>query len=318
MKTSNLLNLALALSVVTTIALPATTKPAAAQPTAAQPTATSQTSRTNGVIPQSAGVVIQLPANMVVDVGQKQDMPYTVPLAQPIYDLQGNEVIPAQAPVSIKIKPENGGAKIVAESIVVRGQIVPITAATAVIPGRTVTEQTGEQRARENSAVMGNLFGAIGGSIAPVSKRGNAFEHMGMIGGAVGILSGLSSPRNYRIVELSSGTVYVLQLQSAVTLPTLAMAPQNNSQSSQAGNTDEPAANQPKFDFQNVAQYTNGLENVLKAFKDGKMSLSEARRIIIAADTYANQSLQPRLYPPAGIRRQVLQFFDYTYEIDRK
>ena len=322
MKVFGLLNLAMTASILT-IALPVYAETGINATTVSTSTrvtsSTSVTSSSNGLsstivntlnrdragfIPQSAGVVIQLPANLVVDVGQKQDTPYTVPLAQPIYDIKGNEVIPAQSPVSITIKPENKGARIVADSIVVRGQIVPINASTAVIPGRTVTEQTGEQRARENSAVMGNLFGAIGGSIAPINDRANTFEHLGMIGGAVGILSGLSSPRNYRIVELSSGTVYVLQLQAPVTLPTLAMAPQ-------------PAetAEQPQFSFQNLGQYSSGLGNVIKAFQDGKMSQAEARRIVSAADRYATQTL--KLYPPAELRRQVLQLFDYSYAIDR-
>ncbi|MEB3294682.1 MAG: hypothetical protein VKJ24_16115, partial [Synechococcales bacterium] len=274
-----------------------------------------------GYIPQTAGVVIQMPMNLVIDVGQKQEVPYTVPLAQPLYDLQGNEVVPAQTPVSIKLKPENGGAKIVAEAIVVRGQMVPIQAMTAVVPGRTVTEQTGAQRARENSAVVGNLFGAIGGAAAPLSKRADAFEHAGMIGGAVGILSGLSSPRNYRIVEFAGGQVYVLQLQAPITLPSLAMAPQGSGVQGNA--TPQPAApqsaaEQPQFKFRNVTQYSEGIEGVIKAFKAEQISLSEARKIVTAADQYATQTLTPKLFPPAGIRRQVQQLFDYTYEIDRK
>jgi hypothetical protein len=314
--TRPLIHLAIAASLVLTATMPAQAQTASVSTV---PSATTQ--RAIGHIPQTAGVVIQMPMNLVIDVGQKQEVPYTVPLAQPLYDSQGNEVVPAQTPVSIKLKPENGGAKIVAEAIVVRGQMIPIQAMTAVVPGRTITEQSGEQRAKEKSAVMGNLFGAIGGAASPLSKRADAFEHAGMIGGAVGILSGLSSPKNYRIVEFTGGQVYVLQLQAPITLPALALAPQT-------GGT-QPAGNQPagnpansaeknQFQFRNVTQYSEGLEGVIKAFKAGQVSLAEARQIITAADQYATQTLTPKLFPPAGIRRQVQQLFDYTYEIDRK
>jgi hypothetical protein len=110
-------------------------------------------------------------------------------------------------------------------------------------------------------------------------------------------------------------------LQAPITLPALALAPQT-------GGT-QPAGNQPagnpansaeknQFQFRNVTQYSEGLEGVIKAFKAGQVSLAEARQIITAADQYATQTLTPKLFPPAGIRRQVQQLFDYTYEIDRK
>ncbi len=174
------------------------------------------------VIPASAAIVVQLPQNLVVDVGQNQEHPTTVPLAQPIYDMQGNELVPAQSPVSIKIKPENGGARIVADKIVVRGQIVMLQASTDVIPGRTVTEKSANQMARENSAVYGNLGGSIGGLFGGLSRRADNFELGGMIGSGIGILSGLGGAKEFRIVEFNSGMVYVLQMQAPVTLPSIA------------------------------------------------------------------------------------------------
>ena len=301
MNVRTLLNLALLLSVSAPIALPA----AAAEVIVST---TTTTTRQGTMIPQTAGVVIKLPAAVTVDVGQKQDYPMTVPLAQPLMDLQGNEIVPMNTPVTIKLKPENGGAKIVAESIVIRGQIVAIQATSAVIPGNTITQQSGADRARENSGVLGNLFGAVMGATAGESRKASAFDQGGMIGGAIGILSGMTSPKNIRIVQLPADSVYVLTLQAPISLPTIAAAPQAES----------VQASRPQFDFHNIADYSKGLEQVINGFKQGQLSQVEARRVVVSADQYATTKLTSKLYPPAGLRRQVAQLFDYTYSIDRK
>lgn len=303
MNVRTLLNLALLLSVSAPVALPA-----AAAEVVVRTSTTTTTTRQGTMIPQTAGVVIKLPAAVTVDVGQKQDYPMTVPLAQPLLDLQGNEVVPMNTPVTIKLKPENGGAKIVAESIVVRGQIVAIQATSAVIPGNTITQQSGADRARENSGVLGNLFGAVMGATAGESRKASAFDQGGMIGGAIGILSGMTSPKNIRIVQLPADSVYVLTLQAPISLPTIAVAPQ----------TESVQASQPQFDFHNITDYSKGLEQVINGFKQGQLSQVEARRVVVSADQYATTKLTSKLYPPAGLRRQVAQLFDYTYGIDRK
>ncbi len=303
MNVRTLLNLALLLSVTAPVALPA-----AASEIIVSTSTTTTTTRQSTMIPQTAGVVIKLPAAVTVDVGQKQDYPMTVPLAQPLLDLQGNEVVPMNTPVTIKLKPENGGAKIVAESIVVRGQIVAIQAVSAVIPGNTITQQSGADRARENSGVLGNLFGAVMGATARESHKASAFDQGGMIGGAIGILSGITSPKNIRIVQLPADSIYVLTLQAPISLPTIAAAPQ----------TESVQASQPQFDFHNITDYSKGLEQVINGFRQGQLSQAEARRVVVSADQYATTKLTSKLYPPAGLRRQVAQLFDYTYGIDRK
>ena len=302
MNVRTLLNLALLLSVSAPVALPA-----AAAEVVVRTSTTTTTTRQGTMIPQTAGVVIKLPAAVTVDVGQKQDYPMTVPLAQPLLDLQGNEVVPMNTPVTIKLKPENGGAKIVAESIVVRGQIVAIQATSAVIPGNTITQQSGADRARETSGVLGNLFGAVMGATAGESRKASAFDQGGMIGGAIGILSGMTSPKNIRIVQLPADSVYVLTLQAPISLPTIA-----------AAQTESVQASQPQFDFHNITDYSKGLEQVINGFKQGQLSQVEARRVVVSADQYATTKLTSKLYPPAGLRRQVAQLFDYTYGIDRK
>lgn len=304
---SHVLSFALTLSICGSFSLPALANPVVVD---------SQTSRPT--IPQTAGVIINLPMPVTIDVGQKQDYPLTVPLAQPLMDLQGNPVVPVNSPVTIKFKPENGGARIVAESIVVNGQVVPIKAATAVIPGNTITQQEAAEVARQNSAVYGNLFGATMGAIAPLSRKADAFEQGGMIGGALGILTGLSSPKNIRVVQLPQGSVYVLSLQAPIVLPSLAVAPQPTAQAAQP--TTQPTgstSNQPQFNFRTIAEYSDGLEQLISAYQQGQVSKAEARQAIIAADRYATLTLNPKLYPPAGQRHRVAQSFEFVYEIDQ-
>ncbi|MCU0552449.1 MAG: hypothetical protein MUC48_24220 [Leptolyngbya sp. Prado105] len=301
MNARTILNVALSIAILTPVALPAS-----AEVVISSPTSSTRTQQST-LIPQTAGVIIKLPGAVNIDVGQKQEFPITVPLAQPLMDLQGNEVVPANTPVSVKFKPEKGGARIVADSIVVRGQIVPIQAMTAVIPGNTIEYVSGAERARETSGMMGNLFGSVLGATARSSRKAEMFDQGGMIGGAIGILSGMNSPKNIRVVQLPADSVYVLALQAPISLPMIATTSQP-----------APEAEQPQFDFRNSAEYNQGIESVITGFKQGKLSQTEARRVIVAADQYATTQLTPKLYPLAGLRRQVGQLFDYTYAIDRK
>lgn len=305
MNARTVLHLALTIAIAAPVALPASAQVMVSTTTSA--TRTQQ----GAMVPQTAGVIIKLPGAVNIDVGQKQDYPLTVPLAQPLMDLQGNEVVPANTPVSVKLKSENGGARIVAESIVVRGQIVPMQAMTAVIPGTTIEQMSGAERAREQSGMMGNLFGSVMGATARSNRKAEMFDQGGMIGGAIGILSGMNSPKNLRVVQLPADSVYVLSLQAPIALPMVAASPQPTP-------VREAQAEPSQFNFRSSTEYNQGVESVIKGFKQGQLAKAEARSAIVAADQYATTQLTPKLYPLAGLRRQVEQLFDYTYAIDRK
>ncbi|MBE9177054.1 hypothetical protein IQ268_00500 [Oculatella sp. LEGE 06141] len=167
-------------------------------------------------IPQSTAVIVSFPASVVVDVGQDQDYPLTLPLAQAIFDDQGNLVVPENTPVSVLLKPVDGGVEIAAQSLVVAGQIVPIDAASPMIPGTTVTHMRANDRAVENGAVWGRILGSGFGFM----NQGNPdqFDRGAMLGSAVGALAGLRNPENTRIVQIPQGSVYVLSLQAPVVL----------------------------------------------------------------------------------------------------
>lgn len=208
MKTKTLLSLACSVSLFSAFALPATAQPV--PPSTTQP----QVVNTEASIPQDTALIISFPAPVTVDVGQKKDYPLTVPLASAIKDNQGNIIAPENTPVSIVLKPSDGGAKIVAQSIVINGRIVAIKASSQIIPGTTITHKRANDKAVEN----GSIWGRIGGSTLGFLSNGDPdqFDRGAMLGSAVGLLSGLRSPENTRIVQIPQSSVYVLSLEAAI------------------------------------------------------------------------------------------------------
>ncbi|MBD2410014.1 hypothetical protein FACHB389_36110 [Nostoc calcicola FACHB-389] len=212
MKTQIFLSLACSISVLGSIILPASAQPVTIQPL--QPTqAVSQEIN----IPQDTAIIVSFPASVTVDVGQKKDYPLTLPLASPIQDSQGNIVAAENTPVTIILKPTDGGAKIVAQSLVVKGRIVSIKASSQMIPGTTITHMRANDKAVEN----GSVWGRIGGGISGYLSQGDPdqFDRGAMLGSTIGLISGLRSAENTRIVQIPQSSVYVLSLEAPIQLP---------------------------------------------------------------------------------------------------
>ncbi|OUL36943.1 hypothetical protein BV372_04710 [Nostoc sp. T09] len=208
MKTQILLSLACSLSL-----LGAVTVPASAQPTVQpQPQAVSQ----DLTIPQDTAIIVSFPASVTVDVGQKKDYPLTLPLASAIKDAQGNVVAPENTPVTIVLKPTDGGAKIVAQSLVINGRIVSIKASSQMIPGTTITQKRANDKAVENGSVWGRLTGSTLGFLSNGDPE--QFDRGAMLGSAIGLVSGLRSAENTRIVQIAQSSVYVLSLEAPIQL----------------------------------------------------------------------------------------------------
>ncbi|MHC0061953.1 hypothetical protein ACWATR_03375 [Nostoc sp. UIC 10890] len=211
MKMQMLLSLACSISVLGSIILPAN-----AQPVIIQPTQPNQAVNQEINIPQDTAIIVSFPASVTVDVGQKKDYPLTLPLASAIKDNQGNVVAPENTPVTITLKPIDGGAKIVAQSLVVNGRIISIKASSQIIPGTTITHMRANDKAVEN----GSVWGRIGGSTLGFFSQGDPeqFDRGAMLGSAVGIISGLRSAENTRIVQIPQSSVYVLSLEAPIQL----------------------------------------------------------------------------------------------------
>jgi hypothetical protein len=207
MKSQILLSLACAISLIGSVTLPAIAQPVPTQPPAVNQEIT---------IPQDTAIIISFPASVTVDVGQKKEYPLTVPLASAIKDAEGNIIAPENTPVTIVLKPTEGGAKIIAQSLVINGRIVSIKAASQTIPGTTITQKRANDKAVEN----GSVWGRIGGSTLGFLNQGDPeqFDRGAMLGSAVGLISGLRSPENTRVVQIPQSSVYVLSLQAPISL----------------------------------------------------------------------------------------------------
>ncbi|MBH8573806.1 hypothetical protein I8752_12395 [Nostocaceae cyanobacterium CENA369] len=213
MKTQMLLSLAFSMSLFGAVTLPASAQTVPTQPLAQpQPQAVSEEIS----IPQDTAIIISFPASITIDVGQKKDYPLTVPLANAIKDAQGNTIAAENTPVTIVLKPTDGGAKIVAQSLVINGRIVSIKASSQTIPGTTITHKRANDKAVEN----GSIWGRIGGSTLGFLNQGDPdeFDRGAMLGSAVGLLAGMRSPENTRIVQIPQSSVYVLSLESPISL----------------------------------------------------------------------------------------------------
>lgn len=55
---------------------------------------------------------------------------------------------------------------------------------------------------------------------------------------------------------------------------------------------------------------------VIQAYQQGEISTTEVQQVIIAADEYARNQVNPLLYPTQEVRQEIAQLFDFTYSID--
>ncbi len=167
-------------------------------------------------IPQTTGIVILFPSNVMVDAGRNEPYPLTVPLAQAITDTQGNVIAPQNTPVSVLLQPQDGGVKIVTQSLLIGGRIVPVEAVSPLIPGTTITHRRANDVARDNGSVWGRMMGSGFGFMS--NGNPDQFDRGAMLGNLIGMVSGMRSPENTRVVQIPQGSVYVLSLQTAIVL----------------------------------------------------------------------------------------------------
>ena len=197
--------------------VPSASATAPAAPTAPLPSPSrlleAQAAR-NRTIPASTGIVVTFLAPVTVDVNEAA-YPMTLPLTSPIHDSQGNVVAAENSPVSVTIVPEDDGAKIVAQSVLVNGQIMPIQAQSPLIPGTTITHMRANDRAADEGATFGRIaasgFGFFNGGDP------DAFDRGGMLGNLVGMVSGRRDESS-RLVQIPQGSVFVLPLEESIRL----------------------------------------------------------------------------------------------------
>jgi len=123
-------------------------------------------------------------------------------------------IAPENTPVMVLLKPHQKGIKIIAKSLIINGKIVKINASSTLIPGTKITHMRANDKATENGAV----WGRIGGSVAGFVGKGDPekFDRGAMLGSAVGLISGLRSPENTQVVQISQNSVHILVLEQPI------------------------------------------------------------------------------------------------------
>jgi len=209
MKNNTLLSIAMVVLASTTNAIPAIAQSTQTHNLQAQ----SQTR----ILPKSSALVIAFPQEVQVDSGKKKSYPMTVLLAQPILDQNGTEIVKANSPVAVELVPYKKDIKIVAKSIIVGGKVVSIQATSPVIPSQKITVKSGNQKAKRNSKVTASLGGSIAGAFGGDT---DSTIQGGYAGNAIGIVTGLTSAKKIRLVNIPQGSVHILELETAAALPT--------------------------------------------------------------------------------------------------
>jgi hypothetical protein len=169
------------------------------------------------VIPRSTAIIISFAQPISIDANQHQEYPLTAMLAQPIRAAQGQVIVPENTPVSIALKPTQGGILLVAKSLVINGRIVPCQAMSQLIPGRAVTTVRAQDKAKDNMATFGKFGERLGGLFGGGSGSVGA-DHGNMIGSLVGGVAGLATPESSRVVEIPQNSVYILSLSTPISL----------------------------------------------------------------------------------------------------
>jgi hypothetical protein len=171
--------------------------------------------KTIRMIPTSTAITVAFPNDLTLDAGVETST--TLVLAQPIYDENGNEAVPTNSLIGARLKPVKKGVEVLTDFLVIGGKTVPIQASSVVVPGQTVTLKSGMENAHEASQIGGKLGGTLFGAVD--SENIKKIKGGALAGTGIGILTGILSSKKATVVKIPQGSIFILSLQSAVTLP---------------------------------------------------------------------------------------------------
>jgi hypothetical protein len=166
------------------------------------------------IIPAESAIVVGFPNELSLDASKPTT--HMLQLAQPIYDADGEELLPVNSYINAQLKPTEEGIEIIADAVMVKGRKVALKTTSVVIPGQSLTIKSGMDAAQEQrkagSGILGSLLGGFG-------MGSQAMEQGMMLGNAGGWISGLGSGKKVLVVKIPRGTVHLLSTTAAVTIP---------------------------------------------------------------------------------------------------
>ncbi|HBE17663.1 MAG TPA: hypothetical protein DEG17_00225 [Cyanobacteria bacterium UBA11149] len=182
------------------------------QPTITQPIIKKNTR----IIPQSTAIIITFPNNVQFDAGGKDSFPIILRLVEPILDHTGNIIAPANSRLNAAIVPSNKSAKIIANSLIVNGKVLPIKASSQTIPSVKVTVRSRMEQAQNYAQTFSRTGTAT--LIFDSETNSNDMIRSMIIAGGMGAIIGFLSPKSVDVANFTQNTEYILTLEEAVNI----------------------------------------------------------------------------------------------------
>jgi hypothetical protein len=190
----------------------------------------------SGIIPAGSGIVAKTLMQIVTDPARKYAVPITMITILPIFDTNGNPIIPASTLLTGRIEKREGGDEIIIESLLYKGRVINLETIGRLIPAQIRPENFGQfvtPPKSKASAVLDSVrdssFSGILISIAlsNVSDSGRQTVNPLLLGalGADLVFRGLAaltekSPKPLPpIVDIPQDSILVFALRKDLTLP---------------------------------------------------------------------------------------------------
>jgi hypothetical protein len=164
---------------------------------------------THTIIPVGSALIVTVPQEQVIDIGNGRSTQLTLPLAQPLFDRNGRTIIPANALVQVVVQPRGNQTVLVAEQLVYEGRVLDIAALGRPLSEKVITRSSGIDRASTTAPVGGKMGGALGGLLGADTR---SIEVGALFGTLFGAVSGIAAPEDLRVVQLPAGSLHVLTL----------------------------------------------------------------------------------------------------------
>jgi hypothetical protein len=98
----------------------------------------------SGLIPAGSGIVAKTLMQIVTDPERKYAVPVTMITVLPIFDTNGNPIIPASTLLTGRIEKREGGDEIIIESLLYKGRVINLETIGRLVPAQIRPENFGQ------------------------------------------------------------------------------------------------------------------------------------------------------------------------------
>ena len=96
------------------------------------------------MIPTGSGIVAKTLMQIVTDPARKYAVPVTMITVLPIFDTNGNPIIPASTLLTGRIEKRDGGDEIIIESLLYKGRVIDLDTISRLVPAQIRPENFGQ------------------------------------------------------------------------------------------------------------------------------------------------------------------------------